>query len=143
MELTGKTKEELATGLKRAQAALARTREQARAAVGNVVQSMEVGSTSFALGFINGRYGGVEWFGVPLELIVAGGAHGLAFMGAPQADDLHNMGDGALACWAATLGAGLGNEQAVKAGEPTATAGALHMGQPTALDPALARLASF
>jgi len=139
MELTKKTKEDVVSALKRAQGALAKARERTEEAVGTVVQTMEVGSTAFALGFVNGRYGGIELMGVPLELVVAGGAHALGFLGVPQAEDLHNMGDGALAAFAATLGAGIGTDVAARTPAAPAAAAGAHAG----LDPVLQRLAQF
>ena len=68
---------------------------------------------------INGRWNGVEFLGVPLDLIVAGGTHAVAFMGiAPK--HLHNFGDGALASYSTVLGAGIGRKMAISSGAPGA-----------------------
>lgn len=75
-----------------------------------VVRTAEVSGTAFGLGVIQGKTGGVEIMGVPLELAVAGAAAGLGYLGAAgkMSDHLINVGDGALAAYATTMGRGVG-----------------------------------
>lgn len=105
--------------LKRAQGAgqaIKRARERADEVVGTVVQTTEIGTAAFGFGLVNGRWGGVEVLGVPLDLLAAGGLHVLGFVGVAS-DHLHNFGDGALASFATTLGRGVGIEMAQKAAQ--------------------------
>lgn len=108
--------------VQRLRSTLARTRERTEEGVQTIVQTVEIGGTAFTLGAINGRYGGLEWAGVPLELWLGGGAHALAFFGGPMPSDLHNLGDGAIACFATTLGAGFGADMRERAGDQTGEA---------------------
>jgi hypothetical protein len=126
--------------LARLRGSLVGAREKANEAVASVVQTTEVTAVAFALGIVNGRWSGVEFLGVPLDLWLAGGAKGFALMGI-QPEHLHNMGDGALASYSTTLGAGIGREMRVKAlGVPGAN-GAAAKGRLT--DQELARLAGL
>ncbi len=92
-------------------------RDKADKAVEVLVSAAEVGGASFSLGLIQGRYGGVEIVGVPLDLGAAIVLHGLAFIGVggKLSHHLHNFGDGALATYLATLGRGAGVEMRKKA----------------------------
>lgn len=92
-------------------------RQKADQAVETLVGTAEVGASSFALGLIQGRYGGVEIVGVPLDLTAAIAFHGLAFVGVggKLSGHLHSFGDGALATYLATLGRGAGVEMRRKA----------------------------
>lgn len=105
--------------LARMQSALTNAKSKADEAVGQVVASAEIGSTAFALGVINGRFAGVEFLGVPLDLWAAAVFHGAGLMGF-QADHMHNFGNGATASFAVTTGAGVGREMRVKALAPKA-----------------------
>lgn len=100
--------------IERLKTALARTRGKADEAVGQVVATAEIGTTAFALGVINGRFAGVEFLGVPLDLWAAGVFHGAGLMGL-QPEHLHNFGNGATASFAVTTGAGVGREMRMKA----------------------------
>ncbi len=92
-------------------------RAKADQAVETLVGSAEVGASAFALGLVQGRYGGVEIVGVPLDLSAAIVMHGLAFVGVggKLSGHLHSFGDGALATYLATLGRGAGVEMRRKA----------------------------
>jgi len=114
-DITKASATKLREHVQRLRATLARTRERTEEGVQTIVQTVEIGGTAFALGAINGRYGGLEFAGVPMELWIGGGAHALAFFGGPMPDDLHNFGDGAVACFATTLGAGFGADMKRKA----------------------------
>lgn len=88
-------------------------RDRAEDAVMTVVQTTEVAGTGFTLGAINGRFGGVEFLGIPLDLGLGAGLHLTAmFLRRPIAEHVHNFGDGALCAFATTLGSGVGREMA-------------------------------
>jgi hypothetical protein len=78
--------------------------------VNTVVHSAEVGVAAFAMGALNGRYGGVEVAGVPVDLGGALALHALGFMGVAgkSSAHVHALGDGLLASYASTLGKGVG-----------------------------------
>lgn len=78
--------------------------------VEQVVHTAEVGSAAFIAGVVQGRTGGVEILGVPLDLGLAAGLHGLAFLGigGKMSSHLHGFGDGFLAAFLATTGRGVG-----------------------------------
>lgn len=85
-------------------------KSRAEGAVNNVVRTAEVGAAAFAMGAINGRYGGVEVAGVPADLGGAVALHALGFLGVAgkSSAHLHALGDGLLASYATTLGKGVG-----------------------------------
>ena len=84
--------------------------EKADEAVGTVVQTAEVGLTAFGFGWAKGRYGSVELMGVPADLLGGLVLHGLGFVsGGRYHEHLHNLGDGAIASYATTLGFGIGD----------------------------------
>jgi len=85
--------------------------EKADEAVGTVVQTAEVGLTAFGFGWAKGRYGSVELMGVPADLLGGLVLHGLGFVsGGRYHEHLHNLGDGAIASYATTLGFGIGDK---------------------------------
>lgn len=92
--------------MKRARAA----REKGEEVVGKVARTAVTGTTAFALGMVQGRTGGTEVFGVPLDLLVGLGGHVAGFMriGGKHSDQLHNVGDGGIATYAATMGRSVG-----------------------------------
>jgi hypothetical protein len=67
-------------------------------------------ATAFTLGMVQGRTGGFEIMGMPLDLIVGAGAHVAGFMklGGKNSGQLHNVGNGALALYAGTMGRAIG-----------------------------------
>jgi len=90
-------------------------KSQANEQVMQVVQTFEVGGSSFLHGMVEGYWDGVEFLGIPLPVLTGTGAHMLGFMGvAPE--HLHNMGDGAYAAYTTTLGLGIGEEMRRKGG---------------------------
>ena len=117
------------------------TKEKMEEAIGQVVQTIEVGSTAVGFGVINGRWGGVELVGVPLDLITGGVFHLIGLFGVAP-DHMHNLGDGALASWLTTLGAGIGDEMRQKAGGATASGGMLPGGNARSIDQDLSRIAA-
>lgn len=99
--------QDLQTRLSGALARVKSVRASATEAVEKTVETLEIGAVAFGLGVVQGRFQGVELLGLPVDLIAALGAHGLALAGvAPR--HLHAVGDGALASYAVTLGAGIG-----------------------------------
>jgi hypothetical protein len=106
------TREQIQQLQRRAQTAMARAktlREETENAVDTAVQSVEVSAAAFAFGLANGRWAGAEVVGLPADLAAGMAMHMLAFMlDGESADHLHNFGDGALASYAATVGAGVG-----------------------------------
>lgn len=89
---------------------IAAMRQKGEAATEKIVRSAEVSGTAFAMGVVQGRTGGIEIVGVPLELLVGGAGLVAGHLGAAgkMSDHLINVGDGALAAWAATMGRGVG-----------------------------------
>ncbi len=81
------------------------------------VRAAIVGGTAFGFGVLQTRLGGVELFGVPAELLAGFGAHAAAFMGigGKATSMLHDVGNGALAAWAVTMGRGVGDHMSKKA----------------------------
>jgi hypothetical protein len=88
--------------------------------VEKVVRTAEVGGTAFAVGILNGKTGGVEIMGVPLELGAGLALNVLSYMGAAgkMSDHLGNVGDGALASFATMEGVKIGLQWAQKSGSP-------------------------
>lgn len=111
--------EEMQGVVHRAKSMARNLREKGDRVMGAVVQTGEVVGTSFALGYVRGRYTEVKVAGVPLELVVGATAHIAAlFSGAKYADDMQNVGDGALASYLVAVGAKIGDEHRKKAGTP-------------------------
>jgi hypothetical protein len=108
------TKEQIHQLQRRAESAIARAksmREEAQYAVETAVQSVEVSASAFAFGLANGRWSGAEVIGLPADLAAGMAMHAFAFMlDGESAEHLHNFGDGALASYAATVGAGVGKK---------------------------------
>lgn len=116
-----------------------------------VVHTAEVSSAAFVAGVVQGRTGGVEVLGVPMDLGLAAGLHVLGFagVGGKMSGHLHGFGDGFLAAFLATTGRGVG--QAMKAKQGTsalkqpASSGALGSGSGASLsemDRAMAAMAA-
>ena len=82
-----------------------------------VVRTAEVSGTAFAFGVIQGKTGGVEVVGMPIDLLAGIGLSALGYLGAGgnMSDHLVNAGDGALASYATTMGRGVGATWALKA----------------------------
>lgn len=64
----------------------------------------------FGLGVIQGRTGGTEILGVPLDLLVGVGGHiaGFTKVGGKHSTTLHHIGDAGLVTYAATMGRSVG-----------------------------------
>jgi hypothetical protein len=89
---------------------IAGMRDNAEKTTKTVIRTAEVGGAAFGIGLIQGRTGGVEVFGVPLELGLGIGLNIFGLFGGAGAysDHLHNVGDGCIAAYATTLGRGVG-----------------------------------
>ena len=85
--------------------------------VETMVHTAEVGSAAFVAGVVQGRTGGVEVLGVPMDLGAAAALHVLGFLGVGGkfASHLHGFGDGFLAAFLATTGRGVGQTMKEKA----------------------------
>lgn len=85
-------------------------REHGQKATKHVVRTAEVAGTAYAVGLIQGRMGGVEVFGLPVELLAGLGLFGFSLLGGAGEMSEHAaaIGDGALAAYAVTLGRGMG-----------------------------------
>jgi hypothetical protein len=110
-----------------ASARVKRIKEEANEMVDTVVATFETGGAAFTMGMINGRYGGAEIVGVPLDLLSGFGLHLLGFLGIGD-QHLHNLGNGAFCSYTNTLGAGIGGEMKLKAEAAARAAGALPAG---------------
>lgn len=89
---------------------VASIRERAEETTERLITTAEVGGSAFAMGVLQGKTGGVEVLGVPLELGLGLGLNAFALLGGAgkQATHLHNVGNGCLAAYATTLGRGVG-----------------------------------
>lgn len=98
-------------------ARVASMKEKGQEALGHVLQTVEVGGTSFAFGFMRGKMGDqngdLDVVGVPASLGTAVGMHVLGFLGifGKHSEHAHNIGDGAVAEYAAVAGMRLGAEK--------------------------------
>lgn len=76
----------------------------------HVIRTAEVSGTAFLAGMVQGRTGGIELFGFPVELLAGLGLTAFSLVGG--AGDLSHhlaaVGDGALAAYSTTLGRGMG-----------------------------------
>lgn len=106
--------EKAQSALSRARTARHNATKQIEQATQTVVQSLEVGGSSFGFGLVTGRYGGVEVLGVPGDLAAGLALHAAAFFVDDEhtADHLHNFGDGCTAAYLHTLGLGIGRRWA-------------------------------
>lgn len=93
-----------------------RIRSEKKELIGQAVRTAEVNAAAFALGLVNGKSGGSpKIFGGPLELWVGVAGHVAGFwLGGKTAEHLHNLSDGALACWTYAEGLGAGAAWAKK-----------------------------
>lgn len=114
-------------------AKVANMREKAEETTKKVVRTAEVGGAAFGMGLVQGRTGGVEVFGVPMELGLGLGLNIFALLGGAgeYSEHLNNVGDGCLAAYATTLGRGVGTTMRNKAlgGAVAAPAANLPSGQ--------------
>jgi hypothetical protein len=110
------TKQQAEEWRNRAERLMARAKnitEKSEETVGQVIRTMEVGGAAFAAGVLKGRYGTVEVAGVPADLGASAGLHLVGFFGGGKyKEHLHSLGDGVLASYLTTVGAGIGDRMA-------------------------------
>ncbi len=89
---------------------IANIREQAQETTERLVTTAETAGAAFAMGVVQGKTGGVEVFGVPLELGLGLGLNAFALLGGAgkASHHLNNVGNGCLSAYATTLGRGVG-----------------------------------
>ncbi len=113
------SKQQAADWKNRAERMIARAKsitEKSEETVGQVIRTMEVGGAAFTAGVLKGRYGTVEVAGVPADLGAAAVLHGVGFLGGGRyKEHLHSFGDGVLASYLTTVGAGIGDRMAREA----------------------------
>jgi hypothetical protein len=96
---------------------VAAIREEAKEKVMVVVQTAEVNTAAFAFGVINGRWARPELVGVPVDALAGVALHAAGFIVDNDAGKhMHNLGDGALASYSASLGTGIGAKMRSEAG---------------------------
>jgi hypothetical protein len=100
--------------------------------VEKVIRTAEVSGTAFGIGVLNGKTGGVEIMGVPLELSAGIVLNVLSYMGAAgkMSDHVGNIGDGALASFATMEGVKIGLQWAQKSGGQSQLGGGARAGLP-------------
>jgi len=113
MNISLRALEDLEKKFTSAKTRLANVQKSAQAIVGSVVQTTEVAGTAFGFGVINGRWGSPEILGMPVDLAFGIGMHLLAFVDVAE-EHAHNIGDGALSSYTASLGAGIGRKMLVE-----------------------------
>jgi len=126
MTITKKDAQHAVARLETIKKRIANIREQAEQTTERLITTAEVGGAAFAMGVIQGKTGGVEVFGVPLELGLGLGLNAFALLGGAGKHSAHlnNVGNGCLAAYATTLGRGVGATWKGKAlGAGTATSG--------------------
>jgi len=89
---------------------IASIKERAEETTERIVTTAETAGAAFAMGVVQGRTGGVELFGVPLELGLGIGLNAFALLGGAgkHSGHLAAVGTGCLAAYATTLGRGVG-----------------------------------
>ncbi len=89
---------------------IANIREKAEETTERLLCTVETSGAAFAMGVVQGKTGGVEIFGVPLELGLGVGLNAFALLGGAgkHSSHLSNVGNGCLASYATTLGRGVG-----------------------------------
>lgn len=85
-----------------------------------VADTVVVQTGAFGIGIVQGRFGEKKLLGVPIEWLLAGGAHGIGLMdvGEGASHQLHNLGNGILGGYFSALGRGVGKRMRAKAGLP-------------------------
>lgn len=84
--------------------------ERSKETMGTVVTTTEVGAASFLFGLAQGKFGGIQIVGIPLDLLAGIGLHIAAFSGktGSASKHLHAFADGALASYFNHLGRDVG-----------------------------------
>jgi len=130
MSFNTATLTELRAAKDRALAKIRDVREKHGKKIGIAFGAAETTGTAYAFGFMNGRFGGERGemsIGgvVPIDLLVGGVSHAVAFFGGledAEAPHVHAIGTGALASCAYRYGHRLGETMAINAGAKTPSA---------------------
>jgi hypothetical protein len=120
-------------------ARLSNVRKEAEKATEKFVGTLEVTGAAFTMGMIQGRTGGIEIIGMPLELIAGGLLNVGSYLGVAgkHSDHLGNLGDGCLAAYAVTVGKGVGETWKERAENPQIEAsGTRRIARGSSLSPA-------
>lgn len=127
---------------------IAGIKERAEETTERLVQTAETAGAAFAVGVLQGKTGGVDLFGVPIELGLGLGLNAFALLGGAgkASSHLNNIGNGCLAAYATTLGRGVGvswQNKATTTQQVTApkVSGLAPGGAPSAMDMAMAQAA--
>lgn len=95
-------------------------KKEAQEKVMVVVQTAEVSTAAFAFGLVNGRYNRPEVVGVPCDALAGMLFHAAGFLVDTEAGShMHNLGDGALASYVASLGTGVGAKMRLESLNPS------------------------
>ncbi len=99
-------------------ARLANIRKTAEKSTEKMLRTAETGGAAFTMGVIQGKTGGVEVVGVPVDLGLGIALNVLGYFGAAgkMSDHLNNVGDGCLAAYLTTVGRGVGQNWEQKKG---------------------------
>lgn len=99
---------------------VAAIKEEAEEKVMVVVQTAEINTASFGFGVVNGRWNRPELVGIPADALAGMLLHAAGFMVDSNAGKhLHNLGDGALSCYSAGLGTGIGAKMRLESMNPS------------------------
>lgn len=100
------------------QSKLSRVSKHAEAALDQGMTAVLTVGTAAGLGLLHGRHGSVEVVGVPVELVVGGGATALSLFGfgGKYRRQIGAIGGGALSVYAYTMAKGAGQNMKAKAG---------------------------
>jgi hypothetical protein len=84
--------------------------ERSKETMATVVTTTEVGAAAFLFGLAQGKFGGIQIVGVPVDLLAGIGLHIAAFAGVGKGAEkhLHAFADGALASFFNHLGRDVG-----------------------------------
>jgi hypothetical protein len=117
MKLTANDLQRAATRAESMRNRLTNLKKRTEKVAERAVHTVEVGTSAFAFGLLQGKTGGLEFVGVPAELIAGAGLHiaGFLGLGGKMSSHLHGFGDGALASYLTTMGRGVGLQWAAKA----------------------------
>lgn len=103
-------------------ARVASLKEKSTEALGQVLQTVEVGGSAFAFGFMRGKMGDdngeLDVVGIPASLGAGVLLHGMGFLGlfGKHSEHAHNLGDGAIAEYGAIAGMRMGNARSANPG---------------------------
>lgn len=111
MQVSLKTLDDMQNKIQSARARAANLKKSAQATAMVLVGAGEIAATSFGLGVVNGRWSNPELVGVPVDLGLGVSMHMLGFLvGGAGSEHMHNLGNGAVACYLSGLGTGVGRK---------------------------------